>query len=385
MKFRIPHVPVRRPSLPVALGIAGGGLVLSMSLVTAMLSSSEGRADTEHKQTAGLAVTTTQARLSTLPLRIPASGTIQAIDEIILGSEVAGLAVSTLAVDEGDAVTKGQVLATLNRSILDAQLAQTNAQLISARASAVEAAANERRAIELGAKGFISKQVIDQRHSTAVSSRAQIEVLEAQRQELEARIAQTIITAPADGVVAVRGVSQGQVVGNGTEMFRIIRGGKLEWSAQVPDYQLTQLHLGQTAQIAVAGEQAVEGSIRLISAKIDARSRNGVVHVELPADTRLRAGMFARGEIVAGDTSALTLPSAAIVTKDGESYVFKVMQDGRVQQTKVETGARTASLVEIRRGIDRGTKVVVDGAGLLSDGDPVRVTGETPIAGLKPA
>jgi len=369
--------------LPFPLALAGAAATIAFVIggATAVMSG-EGHAETEKAaaaQPTGLAVTTTEVAARKLPLRIPASGTIAAVDEIILGSEVAGLAVAELLVDEGETVTKGQVLARLNRSILDAQLEQANAQIVSARASAVEAEANLRRAAELGAKGFVSKQSIDQRRSAATSARAMVSVYEAQRDELSARLAQTVITAPADGVIASRGVSQGQVVGNGTELFRIIRDGKLEWKAELPDHQLTFLSEGQKATV-TAGAGSVEGSIRLVSETIDARSRNGVVHVALPADARLRSGMFARGEILGGEVDALTLPEAAVVTRDGESYVFTVAAQGRAQLTKIETGVRTAKLVEIRKGLSKGARVVLDGAGLLSEGDQVRVTGHVPDA-----
>jgi RND family efflux transporter MFP subunit len=373
--WALAHLP-----FPLALAGAAAAIAFVIGGATALLTS-EGRAETEtaQAQPAGLAVTTTEVAARKLPLRIPASGTIAAVDEIVLGSEVAGLAVAELLVDEGDTVAKGQVLARLNRSILDAQIAQASAQILSARASAVEAEANLGRAVELGVKGFVSKQSIDQRRSAATSARAMVAVYEAQRDELEARLAQTVIAAPADGVIASRGVSQGQVVGNGTELFRIIRDGKLEWKAELPDHQLSFLSEGQKATV-VAGAGSVEGSIRLISETIDARSRNGVVHVALPADARLRSGMFARGEMMGGEVDVLTLPEAAVVTRDGESYVFTVAAQGRVQLTKIETGVRTARLVEIRKGLPKGARVVLDGAGLLSEGDQVRVTGHVPDA-----
>jgi hypothetical protein len=134
---------------------------------------------------------------------------------------------------------------------------------------------------------------------------------------------------------------------------------------------------GQPATV-TAGAGSVEGTIRLISETIDARSRNGVVHVALPADARLRSGMFARGEMKGGEVDVLTLPEAAVVTRDGESYVFTVAAQGRVQLTKIEAGVRTAKLVEIRKGLGEGARVVLDGAGLLSEGDQVRVTGHVP-------
>jgi len=369
LSFKWPNTA--KTPFPLVLGGAAAGLAITIGAVTAVLSPSEG--SEEPKAKPGLAVTTTTLSETAMPLRIPASGTIAAVDEVILGSEVAGLAVAELIVDEGARVSKGQVLARLNRSILDAQLAQMNAQIVGARASAAEAAANERRAVELGQRGFMSKQAIDSRRSAAVSSAAQVTTLEAQRDELLARLAQTVITAPVDGVIASRGVSQGQVVNNGTELFRIIKDGKLEWKADLPDYQLTQLTLTQKATIKF-GTTTVDGTIRLISQEIDERSRNGVVHVALPDDPRLRAGMFASGEIIGGQEMALTLPDAAVVTRDGSSYVFTIGAGERARLTKVETGARTATHVEIRSGLPRGAAVVLDGAGLLTEGDQLRVT-----------
>jgi RND family efflux transporter MFP subunit len=365
--------------LPLALGAAGGAMVLTFGLATAILAPGTSEAAAVQTQSAGLAVTTTEVAVSRLPLSIPASGTIGAVDEIIIGSEVGGLAISELLVDEGDQVKQGQVLARLNSSILEAQLAQATAQIAAAQAMAAEATANRSRAIELGKRGFASKQLIDQRQAAALSQRAQVAIHAAAREELEARLKQTVIVAPADGIVASRSVAQGQVVGNGTELFRIIRDGKLEWKAELPDHQIASLREGQAAKL-IAGGEAVEGTIRLVSETVDARSRNGVVHVALPADAKLKPGMFARGDIMGGEAEVLTLPLGAVVTRDGESFAFTLAKDGHVQLTRIETGARTAKVVEVRKGLARGARVVFDGAGLLSEGDAVRVTGHVKAA-----
>lgn len=373
----MPNWVSKRRSLPLMLGTTAVGLVLVIGGTTAMLSGASHAEVNPPAPVSALAVTTTEVRFSRLPVSVPASGTIQAVDEIVVGSEVAGLAIAELLADEGDTVKKGQVLARLNSDILEAQLAQTNAQIAAAQATTAEAAANLERAAELGRRGFASKQLIDQRKAAALSQRAQVAIHSAQRDELEARLAQTVITAPTDGVIASRNVAQGQVVGNGMELFRIIRDGKLEWKAELPDHQLNSLRDGQKATV-MAGAAKVEGEIRLISETIDARSRNGVVHVALPADGRLRAGMFARGEMTGGEANVLTLPEAAVVTRDGQSFVFTLTHEGRVQLTKIEAGARTGKLVEVRRGLAQGARVVLDGAGLLSEGDQVRVTGHAP-------
>jgi RND family efflux transporter MFP subunit len=174
----------------------------------------------------------------------------------------------------------------------------------------------------------------------------------------------------------------GAVVPAGQELFRLIRGSRLEWRAEVAASDLALLKPGQPVKVTAAGAPPVVGKVRMVAPTVDAATRNGIVYVDLPQPALLKAGMFARGEFETGSSSALTLPQTAVLLRDGFSYVFKLGADNRVSQTKVAVGRRAGERIEITSGLEPGARVVASGAGFLSDGDTVRVV-EAPAA--KPA
>ncbi|HSU21243.1 MAG TPA: efflux transporter periplasmic adaptor subunit, partial [Variovorax sp.] len=86
-----------------------------------------------------------------------------------------------------------------------------------------------------------------------------------------------------------------------------------------------------------------------------------------------RAGMFARGEFNLGATPATTVPQAAVVVREGFSYLYRVNPDNRVTQVKVQTGRLANGEVEVTGGLAADARVVAAGAGFLNDGDLVKV------------
>ena len=168
------------------------------------------------------------------------------------------------------------------------------------------------------------------------------------------------------------------MVGAGQELFRLIRGGRLEWRAEVAADDLAKLAPGQRVRVQPAGGDAVEGRVRMVGPTVDPATRNGLVYVDLPRPGAARAGMFARGDFELGSTPALTLPAGAVLLRDGFAWVFKVGADGRVEQAKVTVGRRSGERVEITGGLDAAARVVASGGSFLADGDLVRVV-EAPV------
>ena len=110
-----------------------------------------------------------------------------------------------------------------------------------------------------------------------------------------------------------------------------------------------------------------------MSPTISAGNRTAVVYVDLPADERLRPGMFARGEIEIGTSPAYTVPLESIVSTDGYSYVFLIGDGNVVARRRIETGAVSEGSIEVLSGLDGGETIVIKGAGFLKDGDVVNV------------
>jgi RND family efflux transporter MFP subunit len=187
------------------------------------------------------------------------------------------------------------------------------------------------------------------------------------------RQGQTRILAVDDGVVSARSATLGMVVQTGTELFRLVRQGRTEWRAEVTAEQLAQVKPGQAAELTLPGGETVIGSVRVAAPTLDANTRYALVYVDVPGDSPARPGMFARGLIRLGQSTALSLPESAVSLRDGNSYIFVVGTDDRVAQVKVETGRRAAGRVEILGGLEPDARVVERGGAFLNDGDLVRV------------
>lgn len=300
------------------------------------------------------------------------TGSIAAWQEVVIGAEIGGQRLLTLMVEVGDRVKKGQVLAKLSPGTLEADLAAAKAALLEAEASAREAHLTAERVKTLQGSEALSPQAIDQALAADAAGQARVAAAKARVQADSLRLSYTQITAPDDGVISARIATPGALVQPGQELFRLQRQGRLEWRAEVPGAELAQLKAGQTVRVQPSGAPAVEGRIRRVAPQIDPQTRNGLVYVDLKGSEALRAGLFARGDFVLGESQALSLPQSAVLLRDGFSYVFRI--DGsKVRQTKVQVGRREADRVELRSGLTAGAAVVESGVGFLADGDTVRV------------
>lgn len=330
-----------------------------------------------------LTVTSTQVGQSQMSSKLVANGSIAAWQEAIIGSESNGLRIAEVLVNVGDSVNRGQVLARFASEAVNADVTQAKAGLVEAEATAVEATANADRARGLQASGAISKQQIGQYLTAEQTAKARVAAAKASLDVQLLRLKYTQVLAPDSGVISARTATVGAVVGNGAELFRMIRQGRLEWRAEVTSAELSKISQGmQALVIAPNGEQA-QGKVRSLAPTVDVNNRTGLVYVDLilPKDKKqahaFKAGMFARGEFVFGNSQALTVPQQAVVVRDGFSYVFKLNNDQRVTQVKVQTGRRMqvngSEVVEILSGINAGTSIAASGVGFLNDGDLVKL------------
>ncbi|GAB6389320.1 efflux RND transporter periplasmic adaptor subunit [Stutzerimonas marianensis] len=332
-----------------------------------------------------LTVAVTMLEPTTLPIRITANGNVMPWQEASIGTEADGLRLAEVKVNVGDVVQRNQVLATFASESVRAELAQRRAATAEAEAALAEAQADAQRARQLQTTGALSAQQISQYVTAERTAQARIEAARAAEQTQRLRLAQTRVLAPDDGVISARSATLGAVLPAGQELFRMIRGNRLEWRAEVAASDLARLQPGQIAQVRIGNDLVLEGKLRMVAPMVDTQSRNGLVYVDLPADSAARAGMFARGEFQIGNEQAMTLPQSAVILRDGFSYVLRVDADSRVVQTKVTVGQRANGRVEITEGIDADSQVVLAGGGFLGDGDHVRVVDETPAVEAAPA
>lgn len=341
-----------------------------------------------------LTVTTTTPETQALPMRLSANGNITAWQEALIGSESSGLRLVKVTANVGDKVKAGQVLAVFSADSVQTEVAQAKANLAEAEANAADAAANAARARTLENSGALSAQQITQYATAEQTAKARVEAARAALDAQQLRGRQTQVLAPDDGVISARSATLGAVVGAGTELFRMIRGGRLEWRAEVTSSEVGRIKPGMVAQVTAASGAQIKGRVRMIAPSVDPQTRTALVYVDLPVSAGLTpptkaaegapgtalAGMFARGEFDLGATPALTIPQQALVIRDGFNYVFRVNPDNHVSQVKVQTGRLSGQRVEITAGLEAGARLVASGAGFLNDGDLVRVNDTPPPA-----
>ena len=319
----------------IGAGIALGGMHL--------LSSSGSRKAPPAKTTPPPSLTVTVASVETSPVRstLVATGTVTAYDLLPVLPQATGLQVRQVVASEGQTVQVGQVMAVLDDSVLQTQLQQAKAQLESSlavvrqkqaafkqqRATLAQTERELKRYQYLAAQGAISRQDLDTR-STAVetareslgvaqanisSAEADVRNNQAQVQKLQTQLGQTLVKAPANGIVAEKFAAVGDVTSN-QKLFTLIRNSVLELQVKIPETQLPQVRVGAPVLITSNADSRIrlEGTVRQIMPTVDQQTRQGTIKIDLPSSPLLRTGMFVRAAISSGTTQGLTVPAKAV-------------------------------------------------------------------------
>ena len=345
--------------------------------------------------------------------KLTVTGTVVAREEAATGTDLNGLTVITLNADQGDLVKKGDVLAVLDRSSLDTQLAQMEASRAQAEANAAQVSAQIgdaevavrqaeealERAAALEKKGVATQAQLDNAVNAVDSARArlvsaekafaaaeaQLGVIDAQKANVLLQISKTELRAPADGLVLSRNATLGGVVSAaGGPLFRIAIGSEFELAAEVAETSLPRLAAGMRATVSVAGSpDEVGGPIRRISPEIDQASRLGSIRITLDDPSVARNGNFARGEIELLRREGLAVPASAVVFKDSDSFV-QLVEEGEVSTVPVKLGARADGFVEVLGGLSEGDEVVSRAGTFVADGDMVTPVRGEQMGAIKP-
>jgi len=453
--------------LGVGITIVGAGLFYALS--THQQKTGEPKAANVIKP--ALTVTTVPVEQTQVELTLDTTGTVAARDLIPILPQANGLQVKKIPADvqEGNFVRKGQTLAILDDSILQTQINQAKAGIVSDQADMIskqadvisrqasmaanQAAVQQKKAElsqaeisleeaqkyyqryhKLAIAGAISHQELDTRYYTvrtaiesvrlarenlhsaiANLSSAQANIGNAQAlvnkskavvhgsvakaQELNTQLGQTVVRAPVAGIIAEKLVRVGDVTGippqsqvgttvGGTQkLFSIIKDGKLELQARLPQVQLQQVKVGAGVEITSGTDRSIDlqGRVRTIQPLVDEKSREGIIKIDLPPTTLLKVGMFAQGKIALSTSQGIVIPQKALRSQsDGSLIVFTLTGEDLKQGKKVDLRTVHAQKVAagelvkgdkvvITKGLNLDDRVVVDGAGYLKDGDRVQI------------
>jgi len=300
-------------------------------------------------------------RLGTVSVAISAVGTLLANESVMIRPEIAGR-ITDVHFSEGQWVTHGAELITLDASELRAQLEES--------ASAVKLGKlSFERARELSRRNLMSRQEYDQAQANLSEALA--------RQNLnEARLNKTVLRAPFNGVLGLRKVSPGDYVQPGQDIVSLEDVGALKLDFRVPETYSAKIKPDQAVELSVDAfpDTVFTGKVYAIEPRIEETTRTLQLRARLPnPDGKLRPGMFARVSLLLEQRpNALLIPEQALVPMGSERFVYRVA-NGKAVMQKVMVGQRRAGEVEIRTGLSPGDTVVTAGQMKIKDGAPVTV------------
>lgn len=309
------------------------------------------------------AVTTEVLRLQPWSDTLQALGTVRARESVTVTAKVSET-VQRVHFDSGDEVGRGAVLVTLSGQAQEASLAE-------AQASANEAERLYRRQSELAAQQLIARSQLDTQRAERDAARARVA-------QARATIGDRTIRAPFAGVLGLRQVSPGALVTPGTPIATLDDIARVFVDFPMPEAELARVAAGQRLQGTVSAfpGRVFDGTVSIVDARIDPATRAVTVRGDFAnPDRALRPGMLMDVRLHRPERQALVVPEIAIVQVGRESFVYRVLEDGKVEQAVVEVGARAGGKAEIRKGLEAGDRIVVDGTGKLRPGSTVREAG----------
>ena len=330
---------------------------------------------------------------------VPITGRLVAKQRGTIASRIAGR-ISTVLVDVGDRVKKGQVLAQietdrfkLNADLKSAEVNQARAKLNSAKAT-VELLKQELKRIEgLRRSAAFSQARYEDKRQEIVKARASVDEnaaalrrARASRDMARLDIKDAQIRAPFDGVVINRKVSAGAFVGAGAAIATLLDDSTMEVEADIPSDRLSGIAEGAELNVALGDGKSIKASVRAIVPDEDSLARTRAVRLtpRFGANSNAVPNQSVVIQVPRGQRrEVVTVAKDAIVSRQTGPIVF-VFQQGRVRPAQVRIGEAFGSKFEIRSGLRPGMKVVVRGNEMLRPGQNVRVARSGPGGGGGP-
>lgn len=319
-------------------------------------------------------VTAYPERMTIVP-KLEFSGSLDPEWQADVAAKVDGR-IEKVYVREGDAVTKGQVLAILEQT-------DTNANLIIAQGSFLDAQTNLRKAEtdlqryeELVKRGAVSQKAVDDYRFARDNAAAKLESARGTLQGMESKSTGTVLVAPEDGIVSKRYYQEGYYAKAGTPIIAVADISSLKTIIHIPEGQISGVDVGNEAVIKVPayGDKKIVGEVTRIAPVADLPSHTFEAEVSVDNSQDLRAGIYANVSLVAlPKENVLTIPLNAIVMRDDQQTVYVANAEGVVQRRVLNIGYTNDQVAEVVSGLTEQDLIVIEGHHKLREGSKINL------------
>lgn len=318
--------------------------------------------------------------------RLPVSGTVTSMLKTTVRARVPGEVLEVMF-REGERVAAGAILARIDTRSLEAQVASARAARDKASADLEIARLNFENSQRLFGKKVLAQNELDTRKSLYEAAVASQKLAVAQLRLTEINLEDAVVRAPFDAVIARRFQHPGGKVSPDSPLFELVDLTHMELQAAAPAAEIPVVKPGQRASLRVDGYggEVFSATLQRVSPAAEQGSRLVLLYLSLDnTDGRLRDGMFAQGAMLIEQSEpVLAVPATAVLNEAGLDYVM-VIEDGRVQRRAVTLGlvATEDRMVEVRKGLSEGEKLLAVRIGSLDPGTPVQLPASGPAGAL---
>ena len=325
-----------------------------------------------------------------LPLGVPVSGALRAVDSAMVKARVGG-ELQGLTVREGDSVKVGQEVARIDPTEARARLRQAQQQADAARSQVdinQRQYTNNRALVD---QGFISPTALVTSQASLEAAQSSYQAAVAAADVARKALDDTVLKSPISGQVAQRLAQPGERVAVDARIIEVVDLSRLELEALLPPADSVAVRVGQKAQLSVEGIPApVTATVVRINPSAQAGSRTVPVYLRVEQTqnaTPLRQGLFVQGTLDTGRADVLAVPLDAVRTDKPAPYL-QTLKDGRVAYAEIKTGTRAVvggqTLVAVE-GVPAGTPVIAGRIGQLREGTAISIAGAATAAAAVPA
>jgi membrane fusion protein (multidrug efflux system) len=286
------------------------------------------------------------------------TGTLRPDEEVDLSFETSGKIVK-INFTEGTRVKKGDLLAKINDKPLQAQLQKLQVQLKMSEAK-------EFREKSLLDRDAISQESYDQIQTDVQSIKADINLI-------QARISETELRAPFDGIIGLRYLSEGSYATSSTKIAKLIKNSPIKIEFSIPEKYASEIKIGYPVTFSIDGSDKIFNAfIYAIDPKIDIDLRTIVLRALYPnKDEELKSGRYASITLeLSRIDNAIAIPTEALIPEMEGEKVF-IYKNGKAQSVKVITGLRTESKIQITDGLKIGDTLITSGILQLRQNLPI--------------
>lgn len=306
-----------------------------------------------------LKVTVKQLTATGLPEAFSYSGTIEADNSVSLGFSVSGR-VTAVNVQEGEHVTQGQLLATI-------ETLEYQNSLLLAQASLEQAEDNFKRLQELYSKGSLPER-------DYISAKVAVSQARVNNSTAAKRLSDTKLYAPFAGIIAAKSIEKGATAAPGVMAFTIVKTDLVYAQVSVSESEISKLSVGTDAEISVPVlHETIKGKISIINPQADATTRSFKVKVRIAnTNGKLLPGMLADIKITTNRTlDAITIPVSTVIRDaDDITYVYTVKSQRAIKKRVTVSGLLMNEII-VTEGLHAGDTIITQGQNKLKDGQLV--------------